>query len=79
MARGYGLDHRGLVYDWPHIPPSRGQVCKVGQQIRLRHSRRRSLDAPRGLQYRPPQLGKNPLLNLDAPLVRQENLALMFF
>jgi hypothetical protein len=79
MARGYGIDHRSLVYGWPHIPASRGQVRKVSQQISLRHSRRRMLDATRGLQHRSPQFGKNPLLNLDAPLVRRENLALMFF
>ena len=79
MARGHRLDHWGLVYDWPHIPPSRGQVGKVGQQIRLRHSRRRPLDSPRCLQYCSPQLDKNPLLNLDAPLMRRENLALIYF
>src|SRR5208283_577927 len=69
MACGQSLYHRRFVYDWPDIPPSRCQVRKVGQQISLRHSRRRMLDARRRLKDGSPQFGEDSLFNLDAPLM----------
>ena len=78
MAPGNRLDHRLFHKLRPHIAPPRRQVREVGQQVRLGHGGRRALDPPGGLQHGTAQLRKNPLLNLDRPLVRGQNLALVF-